>query len=79
MRLLSLLPQSLLLFSTLSAAASSWTFADGSLTVSSKGTLKDGGVKEKYAHMTIQPLVLTSLTYGMASTVFESGTHGVLL
>ena len=55
MRLLSLLPQSLLLFSTLSAAASSWTFADGSLTVSSKGSAKDGGVKEKYVHENTLP------------------------
>ncbi|EXJ71100.1 uncharacterized protein A1O5_06093 [Cladophialophora psammophila CBS 110553] len=52
MRLLSFLPQALLLFSTLSsaaAAASTWTFADASLTVTSKGTAagKDGGIKEK--------------------------------
>ncbi|KAJ9606363.1 hypothetical protein H2200_009324 [Cladophialophora chaetospira] len=45
MRLSSLLPQSLLLFATLAAAASSWTFADGSLSVSSKGAKE--GVKEK--------------------------------
>ncbi|KIW26235.1 uncharacterized protein PV07_09348 [Cladophialophora immunda] len=52
MRLLSFLPQALLLCCTLgslAAAASTWTFADASLSVTSKGSAaaKDGGVKEK--------------------------------
>ncbi|OAL23884.1 hypothetical protein AYO22_06060 [Fonsecaea multimorphosa] len=52
MRLLSFLPQALLLCSTLGSsvgAASTWTFADASLSVTSKGSAaaKDGGIKEK--------------------------------
>jgi hypothetical protein len=49
MRLLSVISHAALLFSSLSLAASSWTFTDGSIAVSSKGagSSKEGGLKEK--------------------------------
>lgn len=52
MRLLPLLPQAVLLLGALhnGVSAAGWSFADGSVSVQSKGAGVGGGLKEKSAY-----------------------------
>jgi hypothetical protein len=73
-----LLPQALVLLlvsalgSTVSAA-SSWTFADGSLSVISKGSgSKDGGLKEKYVTNSEKEHIARKRAIPFCSALFPS-------